>query len=173
MRDFDHIGNKRKKEHGLLVLITKTINNFCKNTNTEKIDFVHKLGISSEGYLTNKLKRSREDTDITVTELIHIMEITNNYQPLKYINEMFGFVMMSSEPDEHISAELLNQITDEAQIESNEFFAVTKRSNSDKKITREEKENMIREGMEALEKIKEQLEIIRKIKPIDEEDEED
>lgn len=173
MRDFDHIGNKRKKEHGLLVLITKTINSFCKNTNTEKIDFIHKLGISSEGYLLNKLKRTREDTDITVTELIHIMEITSNYQCLKYINEMFGFVMTSIEPDEHISPELLNQITDEAQIESNEFFATTKRANIDQKITLEEKENMMKDGMEALEKIKEQLEAIRKIKPIDMEDEDE
>lgn len=173
MNQYEHIGNKRKKEHGLLVLITKTINNFCKNTNTEKIDFVQKIGISSEGYLANKLKRSREDTDITVTELIHIMEITNNYQPLKYINEMFGFVMMNSEPDEHISPELLNQITDEAQIESNEFFATTKKANSDKQITIEEKENMIKDGMEALEKIKTQLEAIRKIKPVDMEDEDE
>lgn len=173
MRDFDHIGNRRKKEHGLLVLITKTINNFCKNTNTEKIDFVQKIGISSEGYLLNKLKRSREDTDITVTELIHIMEITDNYQPLKYINEMFGFVMMNSEPDEQISPELLNQITDEAQMESNEFFATTKKANFDKRISAEEKENMIKEGMEALEKTKEQLEAIRKIKPYDLEEDED
>jgi hypothetical protein len=58
-------------------------------------------------------------------------------------------------------------------LESNEFFATTKKANSDKQITSEEKENMIKDGMEALEKIKGQLEAIRKIKPVDQEDEED
>lgn len=173
MSDYEHLGNKRKKEHGLLIVITKSINKFIKIANISRSTFATKIGISTDGYLSNKLKRTRDDTDITVTELIHIMEITNNYQPLKYINEMFGFVMMSSEPDEHISAELLNQITDEAQIESNEFFATTKKANSDKQITVEEKEKMIKDGMEALEKIKEQLEAIRKIKPVDEESEDE
>ena len=45
--------------------------------------------------------------------------------------------------------------------------------NCDKQITSEEKENMIKDGIEALEKIKEQLEAIRKIKPIDMEDEDE
>lgn len=172
-QNYLHIGNKRKKEHGLLVSINKSITNYCKKNKIEKTDFAIKIGLASEGSLQNKLKRSREDTDITITELIHICEITSNFQALRYLNEMFGFVMLSSEPDEHVSPEHLNQITDEAQIESNEFFATTKKANSDKEITIEEKENMIKDGMEALEKIKEQIEAIRKIKPIDMEDEDE
>lgn len=172
-QSYSHIGNKRKKEHGFLVSVNKAITTYCKKNRIERTDFAIKIGLASEGSLLNKLKRSREDTDITVTELIHIMEITNNYQPMKYINEMFGFVMTSSEPDEQVSYEQLNQIADEAQIESNEFFATTKKANSDKKISIEEKENMIKDGMEALEKIKEQLEAIRNIKPYDLEEDED
>ena len=61
----------------------------------------------------------------------------------------------------------------QAQIESNEFFAVTKIANKDKKISIEEKNNMLKEGMEALEKLNEQLEAIRKIKPFDLENDED
>lgn len=172
-QNYLHIGNKRKKEHGLLVSINKSITSYCKKNQIEKTDFAIKIGLASEGSLSNKLKRSREDTDITVTELIHICEITSNFQALRYLNEMFGFVMLSSEPEEHVSPEHLNQITDAAQMESNEFFATTKKANFDKKISVEEKENMIKEGMEALEKTKEQIEAIRKIKPYDLEEDED
>lgn len=173
MSNYNHLGNKRKKEHGLLVAINKSITKYCKKNNIDKADFAIKIGLASENSLQNKLKRSREDTDITISELIHITEITNDFEPMKYLNEMFGFVMTSSEPEEHISVEQLNQITDEAQIESNEFFAVTKKANHDKKISVEEKENMLKEGFEALEKIKEQLEAIKKIKPYDIEDEDE
>jgi len=173
MSNYNHLGNKRKKEHGLLVAINKSITKYCKKNNINKGDFAIKIGLASENSLQNKLKRSREDTDITISELIHITEITNDFESMKYLNEMFGFVMTSSEPDEHVSAEQLNQITDEAQIEANEFFAATKKANFDKRISAEEKENMIKEGLESLEKTKEQLEAIRKIKPYDLEEDED
>lgn len=171
--EYLHIGNKRQKEHGLLVTINKSIAKYCKKNDIDKTSFAIKIGLASENSLSNKLKKSREDTDITISELIHITEITSNYEALKYLNEMFGFVMISSEPEEDITVEQLNQITDEAQIESNEFFAVTKIANKDKKISIEEKNNMLKEGMEALEKLKEQLEAIRKIKPFDLEEDED
>ncbi|OCL85305.1 hypothetical protein AAX26_01790 [Aliarcobacter thereius] len=170
MAEYLQIGNKRKKEHGLLVSTNRAIVNYCKKYNMSKTDFAISIGLASEGSLLNKLKRSREDTDITISEFIHIIEITGEYEALRYLNEMFGFVMISTESDEFLAAEKLDQITDEAQIEANEFFAVTKKANFDKKISNDEKESMLKEGFEAITKLNEQLETIKRIKPFDSED---
>ncbi|WP_026804704.1 phage regulatory CII family protein [Aliarcobacter lanthieri] len=167
MAEYLHIGNKRKKEHGLLVSVNKSIVKYCKKTNIDKTTFAINIGLASDGSLLNKLKRSREDTDITITELIHIAEITGDYEPLRYLNEMFGFVMINTESENYVDADFLDIIADQAQIEANEFFAVTKKANADKKISVEEKESMLKEGMEAITKLNEQLETIKKIIPFD------
>ncbi len=173
MSDYEHIGNKRQKEHGLIVVITRSINSYIKRINISRILFAKMLGISSEGYLLNKLKRTREDADLTTTELIHTMEITKDHSPLKYLAEMFGYVLVKIEAEENISIEQLNQIIDDAQIESNESFSASKIALRDNKISTEEKENMLKTEYRTIEKHHEKIEAIRKIKPYDLEEDED
>ena len=177
MRTYDHIGNKRRKEHGLLVAIKKDVIDYLKKGISKedwalkreelKEKFAHSIGLASWGSFENKLKRSKDDTDITVTELIHIAEITGSFNPLKYLNEMFGFVMTSTECGEECSMDQLHMLTDEAQIEGSESFTITKKALRDGKITVDEKEAMLKESMEAVEALTKQIDAIRKIKPID------
>jgi hypothetical protein len=98
------------------------------------------------------------------------MEITGDYGPLKYLCEMFGFVMTSSESGESISIDQLNNLTDEAQIEQNESFSVTKRALKDRRVTVCEKKEMLREGMEAIEALKRQIDAVKLIKTTEEEE---
>lgn len=167
MSRYEYIGNKRKKEHGLLVCIRKDILTYCKRKNIEKEDFAHIIGLASWGSLENKLKRTKDDTDITVTELIHISEITGSHNPLKYLNEMFGFIMTSSESINKVSVEEVNRLADEAQIECSESFSETKRAGQDGMYTVEEKESMIKESMESLEATKKHLSALKQIVPVD------
>lgn len=173
MSDYEHLGNKRKKEHGLLIVITKSINKFIKRANISRSTFATKIGISTEGYLLNKLKRTRDDTDIGITELIHTMEITEDHSALKYMAEMFGYVLVKIEPEHNISLEQLNQIIDDTQMEDNESFSVSKKALFDKKITIEEKENMLKSEYRTIEKHYEKIEAIRQVKPIDEDSEDE
>ncbi len=174
MNEYEYIVNKRKKEHGLLIVITKTINTFIKKTNISRDTFAKMIGIKTEGYLLNKLKRTRDDTDFGgTTEIIHIMEISEDHSILKYLAEMFGYVLVKIEPDEHITIDQLNQIIDDTQIEGNESFSISKKAIQDNEITIEEKENMLKSEYKTIEKHYEKIEAIRKIKPVDMEDEDE
>lgn len=164
---YEYRGNKRPKEHGLLVSIRKDILSFCKKEDMEKDSFAHTIGLASWGSLENKLKRTKDDTDITITELLHIQELTKSHAPLKYMCEMFGFVMTSTETDEETTVEELNSLSDKAQMESNESWAEIKKASADGKFTVEEKEAMKKEAMEALEAKQKELKAIEKIVPVD------
>ncbi|MGB7402681.1 MAG: phage regulatory CII family protein [Arcobacter sp.] len=161
--------NKRQKEHGLLVTINKSIVADIKRNDIDRGQFANEIGTTG-GVLANKLDRQNITNDFSITELIHIMEITGDYGPLKYLCEMFGFVMTSSESGESITIDQLNELTDEAQIEQAESFSTNKKAFKDGKITNEEKENMLKEGMEAMEAVKRQLDALKLIKTTEEEE---
>lgn len=165
--NYEYRGNKRRKEHGLLISIKKDILTFCKKEKLERDNFAHMIGLASWGSLENKLKRTKDDTDITITELLHIQELTKSHTPLKYMCEMFGFVMTATETDEETSVEELNALSDKAQMESNESWAEIKKSSADGKFTVDEKAAMKKEAMEALEAKKLELNAIERIVPVD------
>ena len=78
--------NKRPKDIALCKLITKTINldlkrNHCKVTDKERAEFANELG-TSKGTLENKLKPSMATNDMSITEFIHLLEITGDYESL-------------------------------------------------------------------------------------------
>lgn len=163
-----HKGNKRQKEHGLLILIKDAIKNDCKRNDLEKEEFSNEIGLASAASLENKLKKSKEDTDITVSELLHIMEITGDLKPLEYICQMFDQVMISTIPSE-VTHESIHEKTDNLQIECSESFSTIKMALKDGKITDEEKDNMISELDDTLKVASELKDDVKKLK-IDEEE---
>ncbi|WP_201335142.1 MULTISPECIES: phage regulatory CII family protein [unclassified Nitratiruptor] len=58
-------------------------------------DFAHEIGLS-EGTLENKLKPA-SPYDLTLTEFIHIMDITAAYSPLEYIAKRYGYTLCKPE----------------------------------------------------------------------------
>ena len=63
-------------------------------------DFAHQIGLS-KGTLENKLKPA-SPYDLTITEAIHIIDITGDYAPLEEIARRYGFILCS--PDgEHVA----------------------------------------------------------------------
>lgn len=154
---------KRPKEHGLLIAIRKSMNANCQALGIPKEDFAKELG-TTHGVLENKLKMSSLTNDVSLSEFIHIMEITGDLSPLEYLCTMFDQVMTSTEPVESPTHESLHAQTDSLQIECSEAFATIKSSLKDDKFTQEEKQLMLREledvfkvGVElkdALEKVK-------------------
>jgi hypothetical protein len=174
MSRYDYIGNKRPKEHGFLIALKKDIlsviikSDMSKEEKLEAKDtFSHEIGLSSWGSLENKFKRTKEDTDITVTELMHIQEKIKKHTGLKYLNEMSGFVMTATESDEEVTVDGINKLSDNAMIECNESFAVDKSSGKDGKYTVEEIDSMRKESMEAIEAHKKKLAALNHVTPVD------
>lgn len=168
MPRYEYGSNKRAKDHGLLVKINKSIIADCKRNDISKDDFAKEIG-TTPGTLKNKLTMTNTTNDFTLAEYIHILEITGDYSSLKYICEMFGFIMQSTEPQTAAGNETLNELTDEMQIECGESFAVVKQALKDKVVSSDEKSSMIKElndNIEASMKLRQAIEFI---KPIDEE----
>ena len=138
--------NKRQKEHGFCVLVNKVINEDVKRQPEDftKSSFAHEIGIASEGSLSNKLKKGKTDTDITVTELMHIIELTGDLRPLEYLCHMFDQQMVTTLASD-VSLESIHDKTDILQIECSEAFSTIKQSLKDDRVTEDEKSAMIAE----------------------------
>lgn len=165
MRKYEFGINKRSKDHGLLVLINKSISADCKKNNIDKDIFANEIG-TTRGTLENKLKMSNSINAVTIEEFIHIMEITGDYSPLKYLNEMFGFIMTSTEPQTETDVLSLSELADEMVIECGESFSEVKKAAKEGKITEEKKSNMLKEakdGIEAALKLKQAIEVIQPV----------
>jgi len=150
MRKYKFGNNKRAKDHGLLVSIQKSIKADCKRNGIENETFSNEIGTTS-GVLSNKFKMSNNVNAVSIEEFIHIMEITGDYRPLKYLASMFDFVITSTEPQSPGDVSNLGELADSMQIESNESFSEIKRAIKDGQITEEEKNNMLKEVDDSIE----------------------
>ncbi len=166
--DYKYGTNKRPKEHGLLVAINKSIIEDCKRNNIDKEIFAKELG-TTQGTLKNKLTRANTTNDFTLTEFIHIMEITGDYRPLKYIADMFDFTLTKLEHDS-VDIEELDELADTMQIESNESFSAAKDASRDKKITKDEKERMLQEAKDSYEATLKYIEALKQFEVSNEEE---
>lgn len=158
--------NKRAKDHGLLISIKKSIKADCKRNCIENEAFANEIGTTS-GVLSNKLKMSNQINAISIEEFIHIMEITGDYSPLKYLASMFDFVITSTEPQSPGDVSNLSELADSMQIESNESFSEIKRAIKDGQITEEEKTNMLKEVDDSIEAALQTKNAISSIKPVE------
>ncbi len=84
--------NKAPKDRELLKTIRRSIVKDIRRNGFTMEDFAHEIGLS-EGTLENKLKPAMATSDITLSEFIHIMDLTADYSPLEYITKRYGFTL--------------------------------------------------------------------------------
>lgn len=89
--------NKMAKLQELCKIIRGSIVKDVRRNGLSFADFAHEIGLS-QGTLENKLKPASPH-DVTVTELIHIMDITADYAPLEYIARRYGFILCKAEEE--------------------------------------------------------------------------
>lgn len=89
--------NKMAKIQELCKIIRGSIVKDVRRNGLSFADFAHEIGLS-QGTLENKLKPASPH-DVTVTELIHIMDITADYAPLEYIARRYGFILCKAEEE--------------------------------------------------------------------------
>jgi len=145
MSDYTH--NKAPKDSGLCKTIRRSINLDRKRQGYEWDDAAHELGLNG-GTLDNKLKPSMPTSDMTVTELMHFMELSGDYSALEYITKKFDMILV---PKKHESTKIadINVQVDIASIENNDVFRAVKIAIADEKLTPDEKENILKEIEEA------------------------
>ncbi len=85
MIETSYTHNKRPKDTKLCQTIRRSINISRKLQSFTWDDAANELGLSG-GTLDNKLKPAKHENDITLSEFIHILEITGDYEPLEYLN---------------------------------------------------------------------------------------
>lgn len=161
--------NARTFDQGLLVTIQKSIIHDIKRHDSDKEVFAAEIGLT-KGTLENKWTFSCKTNDFTIHELIQIMELTGDISPLEYIGHMFDLAVISTNTENKITPEQLNQLADESQMQNNESFATIKKASKDGLYTVEEVEEMKKEAIEAIEAKQKELDAIKKIIPVDLED---
>ncbi len=161
--------NARTFDQGLLVTVQKSIISDIKRNDSDKETFAAEIGLT-KGTLENKWTFTCKTNDFTIHELIQIMELTGDTSPLEYIGHMFDLAVISTNTENKITPEQLNQLADESQMQSNESFATIKKASKDGVYTAEEVEEMKKEAIEAIEAKQKELDAIKKIIPVDLED---
>lgn len=145
MSDFTH--NKAPKDSGLCKTIRRSINLDRKRQGYDWDDAAHELGLNG-GTLDNKLKPSMPTSDMTVTELMHFIELSGDYSALEYMAKKFDMVLISKS-HEKASTSDLNLLVDKANMENSDVFRTVKRAIEDGVIDNEERENILKEINEA------------------------
>ncbi len=116
---------RRSKDYGFLVAIRKSINSNCKALGIAKEDFAKEIG-TTWNTLDAKLKPKNTKNYLTDAELIHILELTGDLYPLKYLCGMFEQIMTSTEPKEKVELESLGDSADNMVMECGEGFTSVK-----------------------------------------------
>ena len=145
MKEYTH--NKRPKEQKLCTMIRRSITLNRKELGLSFEDVANELGLS-EGTLSNKLKPAKAENDMTLSEFIHFMELTNDFSAFEYIAEMFDKVLVDKSLDKANVSDI-NLLVDIANMENSDVFRVVKESIADKVITQEEQEAILKEIEEA------------------------
>ena len=136
--------NKRAKDTKLCQMITKTLTKDRRENSYSKEEQAEELGLNV-GTLSNKLKTSCNTSDVTLSEFIHLLEITGNYGPLEYLNNMFDMQAIPKKASINIDTTKISIFADNAQLESNDVYSSAKRALEDGVITHEEKIQILKE----------------------------
>ncbi|MGB3750832.1 MAG: phage regulatory CII family protein, partial [Arcobacteraceae bacterium] len=123
----NYTDNKRPKDTNLCKTITKVLTKDRRENGYTKEEQAIELGLSV-GTLANKLKPANTINDISISEFVHILELTGDYEPLKYLNTMFDLVAIEQEIKVLSDAKKVALFTDNAQMEANDVFSVAKRA---------------------------------------------
>jgi len=81
--------NKMQKLKDLCKSIRATITKDIRSNGLSLEDFANEIGLSA-GTLENKLKPA-SPYDFTITEFIHILDITGDYAPLEFLAKRYDF----------------------------------------------------------------------------------
>ena len=89
--------NKMPKIQELCKLTRRAITKDIRRNGLSLEDFAHELGLSA-GTLENKLKPA-SPYDLTITEFIHILDITADYELLEFLAKRYGFILCKPEDE--------------------------------------------------------------------------
>lgn len=149
----EYMNNKNPKDPRFLAAFRKSFNNDRKRNGLTVEESANELGMSLNTYEA-KLKPSKLDSDITVTDWSHHLDISGDFTTLEYFAAKHGFrlekleVCKTNKSIHQISAQ-----TDTAFIEFSEAFKATKQSLEDEVLTSKEKYSCIREIDEAVKEL--------------------
>ncbi len=140
--------NKRPKDMQLCQMIRRTINIDRKLNGYSWDDSANELGMSGST-LDNKLKPAKHENDITMSEFIHILEITGDMEPLAHLNSMFKQIAIP-EKASTTNAQDISSLVDIAMLENNDVYNEAKRDLADGVIDTDEKVRILKELDEAI-----------------------
>ena len=143
----NHNINKRPKDMKLCQMIRRTININRKELGFEWDDVAAELGMSGST-LDNKLKPAKIDNDITLSEFIHILELTGDMSALEHLNSLCEYIAIPkkvSVPDTKDITILVSM----AMKENNDVFNEAQKDLADGKIDAKEKASILKELEEA------------------------
>jgi|GEM_PF-2804231 len=143
----DYTQNKAPKDSGLCKVLKRAMNLDRKRQGYEWSDIAAELGLNG-GTLENKLKPSMATSDLTVTELMHFIELSGDYSALEYIANKYDMVLITKkQATANISD--INLLVDKANIENSDVFRVVKKAIEDGVIDELEQESILKEIDEA------------------------
>lgn len=139
----DYINNKASKDSKLCQLIRKTITVNRKEIGLEFEDVAHELGMQP-GTLQNKLKPAMQTNDMSITEFVHFLELTGDYEALEYIANKFDLVLLPKK-EVRSTCRDINILVDFSSIKNSNVFKEVKQDLVDGIITKAEKERILKE----------------------------
>ena len=152
----NYLQNKQPKDPNFLKIFRNVFNTDRKLNAFSHDEASHELGLAW-GTLDQKLKPSGE-SDITVSEWSHHLEITGNFETLNYFVNKHGFELKSLNLDMSCAVDVnIDNQADKAMMEVNEAWAAVKLGWADKKWTKKELANAnkeLDEGIHALQQLK-------------------
>ena len=138
--------NKHPKDPKFCHIMRKAINKDRKLNGFSLEEEANELGLS-KGTLDQKLKPSA-DNDITVSELMHFVEMSDDFSPLEYIASKYGFSLIER-MKALITIDDLSHLADAAIMENNDVFRAVKVSLADGEIDEAERDRIFKEIEEA------------------------
>lgn len=144
MNNKDYIYNRQPKDPRFLAAFRKAFNKDRLRNSFTPEESANELGMTLNT-LEQKLKPSAEN-DITVTEWNHHLDLTGDFSTLEYFAFKHGFELKKLNINiDDLSIPKILDDTDDAMKEANEAWAKVKLSLKDKKLTKKEKLETIRE----------------------------
>ena len=149
MKNKDYIYNKQPKDPRFLSAFRKAFNKDRLRNSFTPEESANELGMTLNT-LEQKLKPSAEN-DITVTEWNHHLELTADFSTLEYFAFKHGFELKKLDVNSQgITIIGVLEDADNAMQESNEAWGKIKSSLRDKKLSKKEKIEALREITEAV-----------------------
>ncbi len=143
----DYTQNKAPKDTQFCKILKRSINLDRKRQEFSWDDAANELGLNG-GTLENKLKPAMPTSDITISEFIHFMELSADYDALEYLAKKFDLALIPKSQAEAKACDV-NTLVDIASIENSDVFRVVKTAMADGVITEEEKAAILKEIDEA------------------------